>query len=341
MRLQDAAAINSLPRSYPTVDAAVRMQEAFPGTPVPAQIVVWRQDGGQADTPALRQAIEGLHGQITASGGLLAEPFTVDRVDRAVVVRIPVAGSSTDETSVRALRYLRGVAVPSTVGAVPGVTTAVAGKTAQVEDFNVKLRANSWMVFMFVLLLAFVLMVFVFRSLAVPVVSVIVNLLSIGAAYGVVTWVFQGGHLSGLLHFTPYGGVMSWLPLFMFVVLFGLSMDYHIFILSRIRERWTSGATARDAVISGISSSAGVVTSAAVIMTVVFSVFITLTSIENKMLGVGLAVAVMIDATIVRGVLVPAALALLGERAWAVPRWLRWLPGEPERPGQERGAVPL
>jgi RND superfamily putative drug exporter len=168
------------------------------------------------------------------------------------------------------------------------------------------------------------------------------NLLSIGAAYGVVTWIFQGGNLSSVLGFTSYGGVMGWLPLFMFVVLFGLSMDYHIFILSRVRERWASGASAKDAVVGGIGHSAGVVSSAAVIMVVVFSVFVTLTSIENKMLGVGLGVAIAIDATVVRGVLVPAALTLLGERAWTVPRWLRWLPGKADQPQRtERKPVSL
>jgi RND superfamily putative drug exporter len=122
-----------------------------------------------------------------------------------------------------------------------------------------------------------------------------------------------------VLGFTPYGGVVGWQPLFMFVILFGLSMDYHIFILSRIRERWTTGATAREAVIGGIGASAGVVSSAAVIMTGVFSVFITLGAIEYKMLGVGMAVAVIIDATVVRGILLPAALTLLGARAWTLP----------------------
>jgi RND superfamily putative drug exporter len=215
---------------------------------------------------------------------------------------------------------------------VSDVDVAVTGKTAQADDFTAKLRENTWMVFAFVLLLAFVLLVFAFRSLWLPLVSILLNLLSIGAAYGVVTWIFQGDNLSSVLGFTSYGGVMSWLPLFMFVVLFGLSMDYHIFILSRVRERWLAGASPKEAIVSGIGHSAGVVSSAAVIMVVVFSVFITLTSIENKMLGVGLAVAIAIDATVVRGVLVPAALSLLGERAWRVPGWLRWLPGKSEQP---------
>jgi putative drug exporter of the RND superfamily len=157
-------------------------------------------------------------------------------------------------------------------------------------------------------------------------VSIVLNLLSIGAAYGVLTWVFQHGHLSSVLAFTPYGGVVGWLPLFMFVMLFGLSMDYHIFILSRIRERGTTTADPRDAIVDGIAATAGVVTSAAVIMTAVFTVFITLSAIEYKMLGVGMAVAVIIDATIVRGVLLPATMKLLGDWNWYLPKKLNWLP---------------
>src|SRR6202035_1691177 len=145
------------------------------------------------------------------------------------------------------------------------------------------------------------------------------NLLSVGAAYGVMTWIFQDGHLQGALGFTAYGGVTPWPALFLFVLLVGLSMDYHVFILSRIREVRLRGASARAAVSDGITSSAGVVTSAAVIMIAVFSIFATLSEIEFKVFGVAMAVAVLIDATVVRGVLLPAGLALLGDRAWAMP----------------------
>jgi RND superfamily putative drug exporter len=219
--------------------------------------------------------------------------------------------------------------LPATLGHVDGIDYAVSGKpTAQAYDFAQQLDHRTGAVFAFVLSLAFIVFVVAFRSLAIPVVSIVLNLLSVGAADGVVTWVFQDGHLGGLLGFTSYGGVVGWLPLFMFVMLFGLSMDYHIFILSRIRERWLDGAGAREAIVGGIRSSAGVVTSAAVIMTAVFAVFVTLTAIEYKMLGLGMAVAVLVDATVVRGVLLPAALALLGKRGWALPHWLRWIPGD-------------
>lgn len=330
MRPQDAAVTDSLPRSVPTVDAAVRMQQAFPGTASPARVVVWNNNGEDVDSPAVQAAIGELRDQITGGGGLLAQPIAVVNVDRALVMRIPLAGSGTDTTSNQALRTLREDVLPATLGKVDGIDYAVTGRTAVAYDFATVLNSRTPIVFAFVLILAFVLLAIAFRSLAVPFVSIALNLLSIGAAYGVLTWIFQDGHLTSVLGFTSYGGVVGWLPLFMFVMLFGLSMDYHIFILSRIRERWTATANPRDAIIGGIATSAGVVTSAAVIMTAVFTIFIALSAIEYKMLGVGMAVAVIIDATIVRGILLPAALTLLGTRTWA-------LPTDPE---QERVAQP-
>lgn len=177
------------------------------------------------------------------------------------------------------------------------------------------------------IVLAFVLLAAAFRSLVIPIVSIVLNLLSIGAAYGVLTLVFQDGHLSSLLDFRSYGAVVSWLPLFMFVTLFGLSMDYHVFILSRVREYRGRGLSTKQAVVEGITKSAGVVTSAAAVMIAVFSVFATLSAIDFKMVGVGLATAVLIDATIVRGVLLPAALTMFGDATWKMPRALRLLPG--------------
>jgi putative drug exporter of the RND superfamily len=183
------------------------------------------------------------------------------------------------------------------------------------------------LIFMFVLGLAFVLLMVTFGSVTIPLVSIGLNLLSVGAAYGVLTLVFQDGHLHNLLGFTPYGAIIPYFPLFMFVLLFGLSMDYHVFILSRIREQRSAGASTHEAITSGIASSAGVVSSAAVIMVSVFSIFATLSLIEFKMFGVGMASAILIDATLVRGVLLPAAMALLGDRSWYLPRWLTRLPG--------------
>ena len=232
--------------------------------------------------------------------------------------RWPAAGPNA--TSNNALMTLRDHALPATLGKVPGISYAVAGLTAGNHDFDAQLAKTVPWVFVFVLGLAFLLLMASFRSVYIPALSIGLNLLSVGAAYGLMVLIFQDGHLEGPLGFTAYGGITAWLPLFMFVLLFGLSMDYHVFILSRIRELRQGGASARQAITGGIASSAGVVTSAAAIMVAVFSIFATLSLIEFKMFGVAMAAAVLIDATIVRGVLLPAGLALLGERVWPQKR---------------------
>ncbi|MEU0565223.1 MMPL family transporter [Nonomuraea sp. NPDC005983] len=305
MRLQDAAVTDSLPREVPVVDAAIRMQEAFPGSPLPAWVVMWETRPGALDAPGVRQAVQKL------------DPISTVRVDGIMVARVPLADFGTGEAANRSLEELRAVKAPAALGTVEGLDYAVAGKTAFAYDFTEQITERTPLVIGFVLVLALVLLTVSFRSPAVALVSILLNLLSLGAAYGVLTWVFQDGHLSGVLGFTPYGGVIGWLPLFMFVILFGLSMDYHIFILSRIRERQAAGASVRQAVVTGIGASSGVVSSAAVIMTAAFSVFVVLSAIEYKMMGVGLSVAILIDATLVRGVLLPAVITLLGERSGA------------------------
>jgi uncharacterized membrane protein YdfJ with MMPL/SSD domain len=179
-------------------------------------------------------------------------------------------------------------------------------------------------------------MLVTFRSIVIPIKAIILNLLSVGAAYGVLVLVFQQGHGESLLGFTSNHGVTNWLTLFLFVVLFGLSMDYHVFILSRVRELWERGLSTDEAVRRGISTTAGTVTSAAAVMVGVFAVFMTLTFLDFKEMGLGLAAAVLIDATIIRGVLLPASMKLLGDWNWYLPRWLEWLP----RIGAERDAAP-
>ncbi|MFE4516521.1 MMPL family transporter [Kitasatospora sp. NPDC056783] len=326
MRLADPSLQDELPRSVPEIANMVAIQDAFPGSPAPA-IVVARGPvvhGGEFD-----RAITALHRQVADSNGALHEPVAVvpvgEPANNTVVVYVPLAGNTSDAPAVAALKTLREKALPESLGTVNGLEYAVTGETA-ISDFADAVRGSTPWVFTFVLGFAFLLLVAAFRSLAVPLVSIALNLVSIGAAYGVITWIFQEGHGSSLVGFHPYGGVISWLPLFMFVILFGLSMDYHVFILSRIRELHVRGDDGRTAVTKGISGSAGVVTSAAAVMVAVFSIFATLSMADYKMLGVGMAVAVLIDATLVRGVLLPAALALLGERSWVLPGWLAWVP---------------
>jgi len=178
-----------------------------------------------------------------------------------------------------------------------------------------------------------------FRSIVIPVKAIVLNLLSVGAAYGVLVWIFQDGHLESLLGFTSIGGITSWLPLFLFVILFGLSMDYHVFILSRVREGFDRGMSTEEAISHGIKATAGIVTSAAAVMIGVFSIFATLSSIDFKEMGVGLATAVLIDATIVRAVLLPASMKLLGDWNWYLPSWLGWLPEVAPEPGTHHPEV--
>jgi RND superfamily putative drug exporter len=280
------------------------------------------------------QAIAALHREVAATHGAIREPIGTAMFgnDQVLVVSVPLAGSGTDPTSNSALATLRTQALPGTFGKVPGINYSVAGLTAGNHDFDTQLAKTVPWVFVFVLGLAFLLLMRTFRSVYLPALSIALNLLSVGAAYGLMVLIFQDGHLERLLGFTAYGGITTWLPLFMFVLLFGLSMDYHVFILSRIRELRVGGASARAAVTDGIARSAGVVTSAAVIMVAVFSIFATLSLIEFKMFGVAMAVAVLIDATIVRGVLLPAGLSLLGDRVFG-PRGPRGRRGSRRRYG--------
>jgi RND superfamily putative drug exporter len=206
------------------------------------------------------------------------------------------------------------------------MTFAVTGETAGTHDFNQTTEQHWPLVFAFVLGLAFVLLLVTFRSLVIPLTAIALNLLSVGAAYGALVWVFQDGNLEGVLGFHSNGAVVTWLPLFLFAVLFGLSMDYHVFIVSRIKELVERGASTEEAVSRGITATAGTVTSAAAVMVAVFAIFATLSTLEIKQMGVGLAVAVLIDATIIRGVLLPASMKLLGRWNWYLPSWMRWMP---------------
>jgi RND superfamily putative drug exporter len=255
---------------------------------------------------------------------------------RVALISIPMKGNGTDDVSTRAVADLRAGIVQGTVGSAPGVRQAsVSGMAAQSQDWNDLMKSRAPLVFAFVLTLAFLLLLVTFRSIVIPIKAIVLNLMSVAAAYGVLVWVFQHGHLEGLLNFRSNGGVTSWLPMFLFVILFGLSMDYHVFILSRIREAVDRGMRTEDAVTHGIKATAGTVTSAAIVMVAVFGVFATLSSLDFKEMGVGLAVAILIDATIVRAVLLPATMKLLGRWNWYLPKKLDWLPEVAHEPQVE------
>jgi RND superfamily putative drug exporter len=332
-----------LPSSLPIVHVLADIRHDFPAKPAPAEVVV---SGSNLDSPAMHRALAVLRadaGTSAAINGPVSASFVAG--GRALVIQVPLVGNGTSTVSTDALLTLEDRILPATIGTVPGASFAVTGDTAANHDLRTMLHTRTPIVFGVVALLAFVLLMIAFRSLAIPLVSIGLNFLSVGGAYGLVTLIFQDGHLQSLLGFTSFGALIPWVPLFTFVMLFGLSMDYHVFILSRVRELWSGGVSARDAIIGGVGRSAGVVSSAAVIMVAVFSIFATLDMIDVKMLGVGLAAAVVIDATLVRGIVLPAALALLGERAWYLPSWLSWLPGRSlvseESPVRRHRRLPL
>jgi uncharacterized membrane protein YdfJ with MMPL/SSD domain len=313
-----------LPRDLEVMQAYDRIDAAFPGDGVPAVTVVKADD---VTAPEVQGAIDDLQRQAIATGKL-HEPVDVDINSAKTVATIGLAvdGTGTDAASERSLAVLRDQVVPATVGKLQGAEVAVTGFTAGSKDFNDVMKSHLPIVFAFVLSLAFILLLVTFRSIVIPLKAIVLNLLSVGAAYGVLKLVFQDGRLEGFLDYQSVGGVTSWLPLFLFVILFGLSMDYHVFILSRIREAVDSGMRTDRAVAHGIKSTAGVVTSAAAVMVAVFAIFATLSMLEFKMMGVGLAVAILIDATLVRAVLLPATMKLLGDWNWYLPKKLNWLP---------------
>ena len=313
--------LNDLPHSLRIVRTYEAIQHAFPGASTPADVVVTAPD---VTAPRVQRALAGLRRDALASGVMKKPIRTYVNPSRTVAkVEIPLVGKGNDAASTHALSVLRKQVVPASL---PGMHAAVTGETAGDVDFNATNRSRAPIVFAFVLVLAFVLLLLTFRSLVIPLEAIVLNLLSVGAAYGVLVWIFQDGHLQGLLGFHSNGAVVTWLPLFLFTVLFGLSMDYHVFIVSRIKELVDRGVPNDEAVEQGIRTTAGTVTSAALVMVAVFSIFATLSTLDIKQMGVGLAVAVLIDATIVRAVLLPATMKLLGRWNWYLPHSLRWLP---------------
>jgi len=313
-----------LPADASIMQSYHRITEAFPGGPSPADVVVKATDVRSADMTA---AVADFESRALATG-LVHEPIIVSVHPDANVIelKVPLAGDGSDATSVRALDTLRSDVIPATFGRVPGTEAYVAGNLAFSEDFNAHLQSSIVPVVLFVLVLAFLLMLVAFRSVTIAAVSVLLNVLSMAAAFGVMVAVFQHGWGAGLVGAQGVGAIESWIPLFSFVILFGLSMDYHVFVVSRIREAYDRGLSTPEAVAHGIRISAGVVTSAAAIMVAVFAVFATLSMTTFKQLGVGLAVAILLDATVVRAVLLPSLLSLLGDRTWWLPAWLSFLP---------------
>jgi uncharacterized membrane protein YdfJ with MMPL/SSD domain len=330
---------DTYPQSLPAVKTFNKMQKAFPGGLQAAGIVI---KAPNVNSPEIKEAIGQLSWRALSTYEM-QEPILTDVNDKGTVavISIPVLGSGTDSTSNAAITTLRKDILPNTVGLVPSVEDyGVTGDTASSKDFNDQMGARVPLVFGFVIVFAFLLLLVTFRSLVIPIKAILLNLLSVGACFGVLVLVFQHGFGKNLLDFTYTGGVAGFIPVFLFVILFGLSMDYHVFILSRIREGHDQGLATKEAVAHGIKVTAGVVTAAAIVMVCVFAIFGTLQILFLKQFGVGLAAAILIDATIVRAVLLPASMTLLGDWNWYLPKWLEWLPRLDHETAPEAPAVP-
>ncbi|MFF8192803.1 MMPL family transporter [Streptomyces bobili] len=324
MKTQNLTLDQEFGDSLPIVQTYNRVNEAFPGGSDPAEVVVHAKD---INAPEVKSALADFRARAISSGASRG-PVEIKLHDAQNIafVYVPLVGGSDLDKAGASLDKLRDDVRPATLGRVDGVEAPITGQVAGSKDFNDQLAGAVVPVFAFVVVFAFALMLLSFRSLTIAITSIVLNLLSVGAAYGILVGVFQHGWGASLVGAEGVGAIVTWLPLFLFVILFGLSMDYHVFVVSRIREARLRGLTTRDAITHGVVTTAGVVTSAAVIMVAVFAIFGTLSMQSMKQMGVGLAAAVLIDATVIRGVLLPAVMALLGERNWYLPKWLHRLP---------------
>jgi RND superfamily putative drug exporter len=336
-----STSIDTFPDDVPSKAAFLTLQREFAGgLTEPAEIVV----SGDVDGPEVQGAIEELRRRVGQMPAFAPETQVVPSEDGSVIrVSAFFAGTATqNEEAFAAIRELREDVVPAVFGDVDGVEVLVGGNTAFFSDFLDVTDTYQWIVLAFVLGLSFILLMVVFRSIVVPIKAILMNLLSVAAAYGAITLVFQKGVGIGFFNaigfsFQRTEAIEAWLPLFLFSVLFGLSMDYHVFLLSRIREEYDKTHDNAEAVAYGLRTTAGIITGAAIIMVVVFIGFASGRLGPFQQMGFGLAVAVFMDATIVRTLLVPASMRLLGDLNWYLPRWLRWLPRlnveghEPER----------
>ncbi len=326
--------INAFPDSIDGVAGIKLLDEKWPsGTELKLEVVVTN-----ADKPETLAAIQQLKTEGLKLAGL-SQPVEVtpSKDGHVALVSFTMAGGQNDEANRNLVRQARNELDPSVFGTLPDVRTYVTGNAAFSVDVTKVYADGIPTIFVFVLGLSFLLMLVAFHSIVIPIKAILLNLLSTAAAYGILVLVFQDGFLASPLGITPSGVIESWVPLFIFTILFGLSMDYHLFILTRIKEARDRGLASREAVAKGISVTSGTITSAASIMVVVFAVFVTLKFVFIQQLGLGLAVAVFVDATVIRCVLLPASMTVLGDWNWWMPRFLDWIPrvtieGDPDEP---------
>jgi uncharacterized membrane protein YdfJ with MMPL/SSD domain len=326
------AGVSTLPDRLPAKQGYLALNAEFPGeTTEPVEVAI----DGAAESTAVRAGVDRLRERMATEDALGPAELETNRDGDLTVMTVPVQGDPLDEDAVDAVQELRSVHVPA---AFPdeGVEVLVGGDTA--ESIDESDTMNDWLpiVLAFVLGLSFVLLTIAFRSLVVAAKALAVNLLSVGAAYGLLVLVFQEGIGNELFGFPQVDTIEAWVPLFLFAVLFGLSMDYHVFLLSRIRERFRQTGDNTEAIAHGVGSTGRIITGAALIIIAVFSGFARGDLVMFQQMGFGVAVALLLDATVVRLVLVPAAMKLLGERNWYLPSWLGWLPDVQVEGGRPR-----
>jgi uncharacterized membrane protein YdfJ with MMPL/SSD domain len=318
-----ATDINSFPSSVDGVAAIKLLNQEWPqGTTLLLQVVVT-----EADEPATQTAIDALKVAGLDDPGV-GEPVTVQPSADGSVARVSfvMPGDQNDPANQATVDRFRSSVIPAVFGELPGVHAYVDGDAAYALDSTRIFTDGIPLVFAFVLGLTFLLLLVAFRSIVIPATAIVLNLLSAGAAYGILTLVFQDGWFADVIGITPGPVIESFVPLFVFTIVYGLSMDYHFFILTRIKEARDRGLDSRAAVGRGISVTAGTITSAAAIMVVVFAVFVTMKLSIVQQMGLGLAVAVFVDATIIRSILLPAVMRLLADWNWYLPSFLAWLP---------------
>ncbi len=319
------AGIRTIPDSYPSKAGFNALEKEFGvGTTDSVEVVI----DGPVGEPETRADVERLTAQLRGNRSFRQVSVDYHEPENLAVIEALPIGDSRDEAAFQAVRDLREEEVA-------GARVLVTGETAEAVDYLA--LTDRWLpiVFFFVLALSFVLLAIAFRSLVVPAKAILLNLLSVGAAYGLLVLVFQEGIGNEIFGFQKVEAIEAWVPLFLFAVLFGLSMDYHVFLLSRIRERYGQTGSNDEAVAHGIGSTARLITGAALIIIAVFSGFARGKLVMFQQMGFGVAVSLLLDATIVRSVILPASMKLLGDRNWYLPRWLRWLPNlHVEGPGR-------
>jgi RND superfamily putative drug exporter len=317
-----ASGVSTLPNRLESRQGFEALARDFPqASSSPVLIAV----EGDVSSAPVRAAIARLRSELRGDRAFGRSDLRISPSGDVAAIGVELGGDRTGDRALDAVRHLRAVEVPQAFRGTDA-RVVVGGDTADNVDFIDAMNAWLPLVFAFVLGLSFVLLTVVFRSIVIAATSIVLNLLSVGAAYGLVILVFRHGIGSGLLGFQRVDSIEAWVPLFLFSVLFGLSMDYQVFLLSRIKERYDASGSTTDAVVYGVSSTARLITGAALIIVAVFSGFAMGDLVMFQQMGFGVAIALLIDATIIRSVLLPAAMRLLGRWNWYLPSWLEWLP---------------